>query len=322
MPTAPSPSVAPGAILYRYGLVLVVALLLGSFSLMNRNFVSGANAVNLLQQTASTSIAAAGLVFVMVAGGIDISLGSIMFLASVMVTTASNAGVGLAGSFAVAAGCGALVGAINGVCVAVFRVVPLIVTLASLYAVRGVALSITGVQSLDFFNEVGDAVAYARVGGLIPVVVIISAVTLAASQLVLSRTLFGRQLFAIGHNPAGARVTGVAVRRNVFLSYVICGALAGLAGMVSGAQVGSITPTFSEGQEFIIITSAILGGVSLFGGKGSVLPGAFLGVLIIMCIENGLVMAGANMYLYTIVRGFVIFVAVMLDCVRSTGELR
>jgi ribose/xylose/arabinose/galactoside ABC-type transport system permease subunit len=92
--------------------------------------------------------------------------------------------------------------------------------------------------------------------------------------------------------------------------------------MVSGAQVGSITPTFAEGQEFIIITSAILGGVSLFGGKGTVLPGAFLGVLIIMCIENGLVMAGANMYLYTIVRGFVIFLAVMLDCLRNTGEQR
>jgi ribose transport system permease protein len=86
--------------------------------------------------------------------------------------------------------------------------------------------------------------------------------------------------------------------------------------------VGAITPTFAEGQEFIIITSAILGGVSLFGGKGTAFPGAFLGVLIVMCIENGLVMAGANMYIYTIIRGLVIFFAVMIDCMRNTGELR
>ncbi len=322
MLTASSPRATLAAAFYRYGLVVVVVLLLLSFSLLNRNFLSGANGINLLQQTASTSIAAAGLVFVMVAGGIDISLGSTMFLASVIVATAANAGAGLATSFAIAIGCGAIVGALNGFCVAFLRIVPLIVTLASLYAVRGVALSITGVQSVDFFNEVADAVAYFRFGGVIPVVVVISAATLALSQLVLGRTLFGRQLYAIGNNATGARVMGLAVRRNVFLTYVISGALAGLAGMVSGAQVGSITPAFSEGQEFIIITSTILGGVSLFGGKGTALPGAFLGVLIIMCIENGLVMAGANMYLYTIVRGFVIFIAVMLDCLRNTGELR
>jgi len=321
MPAA-SPKVTVAAAFYRYGLFVVVLFLLLTFSLFNRNFVSGANAVNLLQQTASTGIAASGLVFVMVAGGIDISLGSTMFLSSVIVASAANAGAGLWPSFAIAIGCGALVGVVNGVCVALLRIVPLIVTLASLYAVRGVALSITGIQSVDFFNPVGDAVAYVRLGGVVPVVVVISAATLVLSQLVLSRTLYGRQLYAIGNNASGARVMGVAVRRNVFLSYVICGALAGLAGMVSGAQVGSITPSFSEGQEFIIITSAILGGVSLFGGKGTVLPGAFLGVLIIMCIENGLVMAGANMYLYTIVRGFVIFLAVMLDCLRNTGELR
>ncbi len=307
---------------YRYGLFTTFGLLVVVFTLLNGNFLSVPNAINLLQQTASTGIAAAGLVFVMVSGGIDISMGSTIFLSSVIVTSLANRGMGLTGAFAVAIGCGMVVGAVNGFFVAVLRVVPLIVTLASLYVVRGVALSLTGVQSLFFFNEVGEAVAYARLGGRIPVVVLILAATLAVAQLVLSRTLFGRQLYAIGNNAMGARVMGIRVKWNVFLTYVISGGLAGLAGLVSGAQVGAITPTFAEGQEFIIITSAILGGVSLFGGKGKVLPGAFLGVLIVMCIENGLVMAGANMYLYTIVRGIVIFFAVMLDCLRNTGELR
>jgi len=307
---------------YRYGLFTTFGLLVIVFTLLNRNFLSFPNAINLLQQTASTGIAAAGLVFVLVSGGIDISMGSTIFLSSVIVTTLANRGMGLVGAFAVALGCGVAVGVLNGFFVAVLRVVPLIVTLASLYVVRGVALALTGVQSLFFFNDVGEAVAYRRLGGVIPVVVIILVATLLVVQVVLSRTLFGRQLFAIGNNAAGAQVMGIRVRRNTFLTYVISGGLAGLAGLVSGAQVGAITPTFAEGQEFIIITSAILGGVSLFGGKGTAFPGAFLGVLIVMCIENGLVMAGANMYLYTIVRGVVIFFAVMLDCLRNTGELR
>jgi ribose/xylose/arabinose/galactoside ABC-type transport system permease subunit len=307
---------------YRYGLFTTFGLLVVVFTSLNGNFFSAPNAINLLQQTASTGIAAAGLVFVLVSGGIDISMGSTIFLSSVVVTTLANKGMGLAGAFAVAIGCGVVVGAVNGFLVAVLRVVPLIVTLASLYVVRGVALSLTGVQSLFFFNDVGEAVAYARLGGVLPVVILILAATLIVVQLVLSRTLFGRQLYAIGNNAAGARVMGIRVKSLTFLTYVISGGLAGLAGLVSGAQVGAITPTFAEGQEFIIITSAILGGVSLFGGKGTAFPGAFLGVLIVMCIENGLVMAGANMYVYTIVRGLVIFFAVMLDCLRNTGELR
>jgi ribose transport system permease protein len=307
---------------YKYGLFIVFFLLVVIFSSFNSNFFSAANAVNLLQQSASTGIAAAGLVFVLVSGGIDISMGSTIFLSSVIVTTFANKGVGIAGSFAIALACGIAVGSMNGFFVSVLNVVPLIVTLASLYIVRGVALALTGVQSLFFFNKVGDAVAYTRIGGAIPVVVVILVVTLFLVQVVLNRTLFGRQLFAMGNNRIGARIMGIKVNRNTFLTYVISGALSGLAGMVSGAQVGAITPTFAEGQEFIIITSAILGGVSLFGGKGTAFPGAFLGVLIVMCIENGLVMAGANMYVYTIIRGIVIFFAVMIDCMRNTGELR
>ena len=307
---------------YRYGLYIIFVVLALVFSLFNANFASGANVVNLLQQTASTGIAAAGLVFVLVSGGIDISMGSTIFLSSVIVTTLANNGMGLVPAFAVAIACGMVVGAVNGFFVSVLNIPPLIVTLASLYIVRGVALSLTGVQSLFFSNPVGDAVAYARLGGVIPVVILILAITLLLVQTVLSRTLFGRQLFAIGHNRKSAEIMGLKVRRKIFLTYVISGACAGLAGLVSGAQVGAITPSFAEGQEFIIITSAILGGVSLFGGKGSAFPGAFLGVLIVMCIENGLVMAGANMYSYTIIRGIVIFFAVMIDCMRNTGEIR
>ena len=307
---------------YKYGLYITLAVLVLVFSLLNSNFFNPANVVNLLQQTASTGIAAAGLVFVMVAGGIDVSMGSTIFLSSVITATFANQGVGLVGSFAVAMACGMAVGVFNAFFIAILKMVPLIVTLATLFIVRGLALAMTGVQSVFFFNDVADSVAYTRIGGVIPVVVIILVIALLAIQLILSRTLFGRQLFAMGHNRRAARVMGIKVTRNTFIAYVVAGGMAGLAGLVSGAQVGAITPTFAEGQEFIIITATILGGVSLFGGKGSAFPGAFLGVLIVMAIENGLVMAGANVYSYGVIRGAVIFIAVMLDCLRNTGETR
>lgn len=109
-------------------------------------------------------------------------------------------------------------------------------------------------------------------------------------------------------------------RKKWFLAYVICGALAGLAGLLSGAQVGMVSPTFNQGQEFIIISAAVLGGASLFGGKGKAFPGVFIGVLIMFCIENGVVMSQVNMYFYTIVRGIVIFLAVMIDSLSNKAK--
>jgi ribose transport system permease protein len=307
---------------YKYGLYIVLAVLIVIFSSLNHNFLSTNNAINLLQQTASTGIAAAGLVFVLITGGIDISMGSTIFLTSVIAATLTDRGLGLAGAIAVSIGCGAIIGCINGFFIAKLRLVPLIVTLASLYIIRGTAIAIVGIKTTFFNNPVGVMIARTRLLGVIPVVVLILAITLIITQFVLSRTLYGRQLFAIGNNKLGAEKMGIKVSRNVFISYVICGALAGLSGLVSGAQVGGISPTFASGQEFIIISSTVLGGVSLFGGRGKAFPGAFIGVLIIMCIENGLVMARTNMYAYTIVRGIVIFMAVMLDSLRNKGETR
>lgn len=308
--------------LYKYGLYGVFAVLVVFFFLINPNFLTVNNARNLLQQTSSSGIAAAGLVFVMVTGGIDISISSVMFITAVITATLTDLGLGLIGSIAVGLLIGAVVGCVNGFLIAKMKMAPMIVTLAMQYVLRGLAISIIGIKTLFFNNDVSKLLVRTRFLDFFPLIVIILIVVMAIAQWILSRTLFGRQLYAIGNNRLGAEKMGVKVKSNVFWSYVICGALAGLAGLVSGAQVGSISPTFASGQEFIIISSAVLGGISLFGGRGKVFPNAFMGVLIIMCIENGLVMAKTNMYAYTIVRGCVIFLAVMLDSVRNKGETR
>jgi len=308
---------------YKYGLFIVFIVLVILFSNLNKNFFTVRNSINLLQQTTSTGIAAVGLVFVMLTGGIDVSIASVVFMTSVIVATLTSNGLGMAGAFFVAIGCGALIGCVNGFLCAKLKMVPLIVTLAMLYIIRGTAISIVGIRQVDFTNPVGTTLARMRVfGGLLPIIVLVLVVAMFIGQFILVKTSFGRQLFAIGNNKIAAEKMGIKVERNIFISYILCGAFAGLSGLISGAQVGGISPTFATGTEFIIISATVLGGVSLFGGKGSVFPGAFLGVLIIMCIENGLVMASANMYAYTIVRGIVIFVAVLLDSVRNVGELR
>jgi ribose transport system permease protein len=307
---------------YRYGLYIVFALLIGVFGVLNPTFLSQANIVNLLQQSSVACIAGVGMVFVMITGGIDLSIGSIIYLSSALCVMATNAGAGLGVALLIAVGAGAAVGAVNGFIIARLKLVPIIVTLAMMFIVRGVTLTITEIKMQYFMNPVGDFIARYRLLGAVPLIVITMLVVVAAGQFVLKYTAFGRHLYAIGNNRVASMKSGIRVEQRTFLIYLLCGALAGLAGLIGGAQVGGVTTTYGNGMEFLVISACVLGGVSLFGGKGRVFPGAFIGVLIVMSIENGLVMAHANVYLYTVVRGIVIFIAVMIDCLRNRADLR
>lgn len=308
---------------YKYGLYLVFVVLIIFFTSINKNFLSVNNFRNLLQQTSSSCIAAAGLVFVLLTGGIDISISSIMYIVAVLSATLTGSGqLNFFTAILMSLIVGSLIGTINGWLVAKMKMPPLIVTLSMTYIIRGIGVGIVGIQTIMFNSDVGKFIVKTRLFGIIPLIVLMMIIILIIIQFILSRTLFGRQFFAIGNNRIGAEKIGIPVEKRIWAAYIICGAMAGLAGLVSGAQVGMVSPTFANGQEFIIISATVLGGVSLFGGKGSAFPNAFLGVLIIMCIENGLVMAKTNMYAYTIVRGCIIFMAVMLDSMRNKGETR
>ncbi|MCL2684450.1 MAG: ABC transporter permease, partial [Synergistaceae bacterium] len=130
------------------------------------------------------------------------------------------------------------------------------------------------------------------------------------------------QIMAIGNDAVAAQKAGINVKRNVLAAYFICGALSGLGGVLSAGQVGNVAVYFAEGNEFEVISAAVLGGTSLFGGKGNVFPGAIIGILLIYTIMNGMAMMNASPYAYTIFRGAIIFIAVMVDSVRYKGELR
>jgi len=214
---------------------------------------------------------------------------------------------------------GGIVGWINGALVTRFRILPFIVTLATGSILRGVGLKISGSASVPvpFLGGLSNGRC-----GPVPNVVLLFAAVLVLFDYVLRHTAYGRHLMAIGHSERNAERAGLKVRRNIIGAYVLCGALGALGGILSAGQIGSVAAGFGEGNEFIVISAAVLGGTSLFGGKGNILPGAVTGILLITTIMNGLAMVNASPFVYTIVRGGIIFLAIALDSVGYKGELR
>ncbi len=324
------PCPAPLAWLTRYGIYAVLVLLVIVFSLGNSRFLTVENLLLILQQAAPLGIAVVGTVFVLLVVGVDISVGRSMFFISTLAGVLVNAtGLIPAAWFADMRGTalvlglvlllGAGVGWINGFLVTRFRILPFIVTLATGSILRGVGLKISGSASINV--SVLGGLSNGRIGPF-PNVLIIFVLVLVLFDYVLRHTVYGRHLMAIGNSGRNAERAGIKVNRNIVIAYMICGALGALGGILSAGQIGSVSAGFGEGNEFIVISAAVLGGTSLFGGKGSILPGAVTGIILVTTIMNGLAMMNASPFIYTIVRGLIIFLAIAIDSIGHKGELR
>lgn len=292
-----------------YGPALAICIEVVVFGLIAPGFLSIENLINISLQTAITGILAVGMTLVILTGGIDLSIGSVVALAGVAAATASGAGafLGLATAIAV----GVVVGGLTGLLVAYFRVAPFVVTLAGLTIARGLAFLWTGGRSVGGlppdFNFWGQAQI-----GIVPLPVVLMVVIVAAGHFLLSRTVFGRQVYAVGGNPEASWLAGVAVREVLLAVYLINGLLVGLAGAVLAARLGAGLPNSGQLYELDVIAAVVVGGTSLSGGKGGVL-GSLLGALFIGTLNNGLNLAGIDPYLQKIVLGLVILAAVLLD---------
>ncbi len=307
--------------LYQVGIFVILALLIVFFGIMNPRFLTLRNLVNVLQQSAPLGIAVIGITFVMLTAGIDISVGSVMFLSGTAAAYMfDRLGVTLPVGFIVAVSVSVLIGVSNGILIARFKLVPFITTIAMLSVARGLALFISRSRGL-YFGEASAIIARFRFLGL-PFSVWMFLVFAVIGQYVLKRTQYGRHLYALGNDYHGAETTGIRVRSIVFSVYVISSVAAGIAGFLSAAQVSAVSSNFAFGNEFVIIPAAVIGGTSLFGGKGQVLPNAAIGIGIIVIIFNGLTFMDASPFVYTIVRGAVIFLAVMVDSLRNTAIAR
>ena len=298
--------------LRKYLMLIVLILLVIFFSLRATNFFSASNLMNIVLQCSYTIIAGLGLSFLMISGGMDLSVGYQMSLLSVIIGILLkdvNMAPVLVILIALALGC--LMGLLNGVLVVKLRVVPLIITLATSYAFQGLSYIISNSKSWLRLPGGYTWLGQGRVGP-IPVAVIIMLVLTACAWFVLSRTYFGRYVYGVGGNSEAMKLAGINVDRLRIFLYVLSSFFVALATVVMVARSGSASSTLGIGTEFTCLTAGILGGISIAGGRGSVM-GMIIGILILQVLGNGMQLMGLGIYPQYIVKGVVLCAAVGFD---------
>ncbi len=296
-----------------------LVVLLVFFSIASPNFFTFSNIASVLLSTAVIGILALGTTFVIITGGIDLSIGTGMALCSVMTGMfITNWGlpvwVGVIGGIAT----GVLMGLINGINVTVLRLPPFIATLAMMMIAGGLALVISGVAPIYFSTSAPDfkRIALGTIISGIPNAVLVTAVLAIVAWLVLSKTLLGRYTFAIGSNEEATRLSGVNTRSWTIYIYMFAGAFTGVAGIVIAARLDSAQPQIGSGYELQAIAAVIIGGTSLLGGRGSIL-GTVIGALIMSVLVNGLSILSIQTEWRNVVVGIVVLLAVFFDSLRN-----
>lgn len=317
-----------GIIVAFFVLCLIVALTgeyqvaRGSWS--SNYFLSNENMLIVLRQVSINGILAIGMTFVIITAGVDLSVGSVLALSGIVAARFATNNAGLAiGSTAtavmvpmiVALGIGIVCGLINGTVLARYRLQPFIVTMGMLSAARGLTLLTTDGNPVSQLNSDFRWLGNGYVAS-IPVPVIIFVVLFGLAWILLNKTIFGRYIYAVGGNPKSAHTSGINVIRIKVLVYTLCGALAGIAGLILAARTGSAQTNAGAGYELDAIAAVVIGGTSMAGGVGTMV-GTFFGVLIIGVMNNGLDLLGVQSYYQQIIKGALIVVAVLLDPSRK-----
>jgi ribose transport system permease protein len=295
--------------------LIVVAITFGL--LVGAQFYGPGNLELMARQTAIVCVAAIGMTIVIAAGGIDLSVGSMIALTTVAIALALKAGWGPGAAAVAGIGAAALCGLVNGVLITQLKVVPFIVTLGTMLIVRGAAKGLAEERRIEApFTWLNDLLRTQRGPALLPAGiwgVVAAAIVVAA---VLRYTRFGRHVFAIGSNERMARLCGVAIPRTKIVVYTLSGLLTGMAGLLQFSKLSVGDPTVGVGAELDVIAAVIIGGGSLTGGRGSV-AGTMMGATIMTIIQIGCSQKGLANWVQQIVTGVIIVAAVALDRVRS-----
>lgn len=303
--------------LVTFSVLLLMCLV---FSLLSSRFLTLSNFQNLMRNTAPLAIAGCGMTAIMIARGIDLSVGSVLAASTVLAATLAVAGVPLYLAFAIALLFGALVGLVNGVIIARMRVSAIIVTLGMLNIARGVAYLITPSAILVGLPPNWSDVGTGRIW-VLPLPIVIALGVVALFIWLTTHSKFGKRIYAIGGNEEAARLSGINVERTLVILYVLCGATAALAGLVLSSRVGSGDPNIGIGFELQVIAAVIIGGTSLSGGEGRIL-GTVIGALIIGVLSNGLNLAGVEPFWQYVAQGLVLIAAVIVDSRVNEGVLK
>ena len=300
----------------RENFILVsLLLLILFFSLASDNFFSFVTLKTILNQLPALTIVTVGMTLVLIVGGIDLSVGSVLgFSATVVGVALINWGLPLYAACLLGIGAGLLCGSVNGILVAYLSLPAFIVTLGMLEMARGLAYITTNSQTMYIGASI-QKLALPIAGTGVSVALIFALTTVIVGQFILTRTVLGRYITATGTNAQAARMSGIDTRFYRLLVLAVSGALAGLGGVFNAAYLGSADPNAGSGLELAAIAAAVIGGTSLMGGRGTVI-GAFAGVLIVAVLQNGLAQIGVSEPAKRLITGGVIIIAVFLDSWR------
>lgn len=293
------------------GLLLLSAIL----SVLSPRFLTYSNLFNVLRQTSLNAIIAVGMTFVILTGGIDLSVGSILAFSSAIAANMAHNNTSAAVAILTGLVVGALLGLTNGLIVTQGNVPPFIATLAMMTMARGATLVYSNGQPItglgDGFYLIGNGYL-----GQIPIPVIITIGALLVAYYILSQTRTGRYIYAVGSNESAAKLTGINTKLVKTLVYAISGFTAALSGIIIASRLNSAPPTAGSGAELDAIAAVVLGGTSLAGGEGHI-AGTFIGALIIGVLNNGLNLLNVSSYYQQFAKGVVILIAVLLDRRKS-----
>jgi len=300
------------------GMVPVLVVICILFAFLTPNFLTQNNIVNVVRQASINIVLAAGMTFVILTGGIDLAVGSVLgFTAVIAVGVSLIPGLDWA-AVPAALLAGALVGVLTGMTVAYIGLPPFIVTLGTYTAIRGAAYLAAGGTTV-----INSKIGFAWIGngyvGPVPWLVIIALLTIAISAFILHSTVLGVHVYAVGGNPQAARLTGIPVPFVLIFVYGVSGLLSGLGGVMSASRLYSAQGQLGIGYELDAIAAVILGGTSFSGGIGTVF-GTLIGALIIAVLNNGLTLMNVSFYWQLVIKGAVIVLAVMLDKLRTRGQ--
>jgi ribose transport system permease protein len=290
-------------------LALIIVVLI--FSVANRNFLTFSNFANIGRQSAMITIMACGMTMVIVSANIDLSVASTLSFAAMLAGLTVKATGSTILALLVGLATGAVIGLINGVLITKGNIPSFLATLGMMGVVRGAAMLVTATKPVVIYEEsYWRAFGDGKIIGFLPVAIFWTFIILVAMHIILTYTSLGRYIYATGGNKQAARFTGVKTDRTVIITFIIMGLLAAYAGIILSSRMHASRPGTGEGMELNVIAAVILGGTSLFGGKGTII-GSLVGALVIGALNNGLIILGFSTHVQMLVRGLVIILAVL-----------
>lgn len=299
-------------------LLVIVLVMMVILSFATKNFLTTNNLRNLVRQTSVNGIIALGMTFVIISGGIDLSVGSIVGVSSIVISKLLVSGMPIFPALVLALLVCTFLGIIDGVIIYYGKVPPFIATLGMMQAARGIVMLLSSARMIAGLPKAFTKFSQGIIIGL-PSLFFVWLLVILITYVLTTKTVFGRNVFAFGSNIEAARLSGINVANVTISVYALCGLLSGLAGVLMTSRLGNGIPTAGQGYEMDAIASAVVGGASLSGGSGTII-GTVLGALLISVIQNGGNLLGINSFILQIIVGVLIVASVWIDQKRKANK--